>query len=376
MSPLVQTKRQIYLPGGGGGGSHGGSQELSIIDRLGTSRITIQEINGSIIDDSSVSFSTPESLGFQIDNGTLIYTDFETKTSMQELYQLLARAQEINAALSDSVYSLVIQAPDTIGSHSEIHKYYVLITDMQGIFVEAATLTITQQESQAGLIDQFFAVINLSSIETNAVFTETLSALIRTAETNGVFTEFSRFTISVIGNGHVATSGWTNPNNVIDNSLTTTATITATASGIGNATSATVNSSSEVNFPDFTLPGGFSVESAFMDVYSKGQRTVASTVTAGTASFTYQRSINDGGAYTNSAVASRSGSNTAVATFWDDSITPYTEDLSAVVTGQASINGFRFKTAAQAVSGGTSIGGAPQTVVSFYGVVLRLVITG
>jgi hypothetical protein len=377
-----------------------------------------------MVDDSFVSFSSPETLAALFDLGTLIYSDLqgnnslfetqkfisqiqettgvfddgvyslglnmldvlgtqleaqnfwsliaETKGPLSDTHQLITRLQEIKGVFDDSVHSLILKMPDVLGAHTETQIYSVLVNDLSGAFVETGQLFATTQEDETGLVDTFQAFVQMGSIDSKPALTETMSALFRVAESLGAFTERSTFSVSLIGNSHAATSGWTNPANAVDNSLTTDAVVAVAGSGLAGITSNSASAASDIDFPDFALPAGFSIVSAFMDVYSRAAHVNSSAVSPGSASFTNNYSLNSGGSYT--ALASRSGSATAQTVFWDDSVVPNSFNLTGDITTQSQINGFRFRTAVQVVSGGT--GSPPSTSLSFYGVVLRLVISG
>ncbi len=215
--------------GTGGSGAHGGATSLEIFDSVG-------------------------SLNVSVNSSDIIGTQ-----SLSEVFELsYGAAETLNQQTVASSLRIPVQG-DALATPTT---------------QSLSTITSYSAETNGGQTTQQTFDANVRSNETNPAPLEAyLSTLsVYRAETNNVPTDAVSFiaTAQPYADSVVSNTNWTNPNNALGDTTSTSATLSATSSGLGGLTSNTVNGTLILSFPDLFTPGTID-----LTLYSISQVTIS-----------------------------------------------------------------------------------------------------
>lgn len=159
-------------------------------------------------------------------------------------------------------------------------------------------------------------------------------------------TEVVQITLNGYANQNVSNTGWTNQGNILGNTTGTSASLTATASGLLGTTNNTTNGTTVLGFRDVSL-GDLTITSVILSAENSGAGAGVAIVQP-TANIQYQYSTNNGGTWTTFYTHNTATLAKGIRTI----------DLTAIIgQDQTLINNFQVR-ATGSVTSGTGVGAA------------------
>lgn len=300
--------------GTGGGGAHGGATSLEIFDSVG-------KLN--------VSVNSSDTIGVQ---------------SLDEVFALSYGATEtINQQTVANSLRIPVQGDSLATPTTQ----------------SLSTITSFTAETNGGQATQQTFAANVTSPEANPTPLENYLATLSVfrAESNNTPTDAVSFnaTAQPYADAVVSNTNWTNPNNALGDTTATSATLSATSSGLVGLTSNTVNGTLILSFPDLFTPGTID-----LTLYTISQVTIsfeysqiAGSGLGNSSTRVVDYSLNNGSSWTNVMNANSAQAKT-IATY---TITPQ------VSGGWAQLNDLRMRWTGSVVSG---VGSGSTTTTNWF----------
>jgi hypothetical protein len=171
---------------------------------------------------------------------------------------LLARAEESNPVPVETIRSTVRpMITEVVNGQTENNAVKISSSELVGQLVDSIQALLFVSPDILPTPEETVVVsAKVNALETVATLTENITGAI-VAQDNGVPVQTTSEPIVVTLNGYAnvvaSNTGWTNPNNALGNTTGTSATLTATASGLAGTTNNTTNGTIVLDFQDVNL---------------------------------------------------------------------------------------------------------------------------